>query len=555
MDRATAPTSTQLTFGTHDEGGAQFLDAEHAGVHVDGDQSGQADRSRRREERADPQRLDARPEDQRAEAVHRRARRQLTRRWCCATRRSTALAFVTYYKGEYGLHVLERKEAITKAASADFGAPGPIVDFQAPMTHTLVAGQQEEEGQVREAVPRRPPAGRPRRHQRRRLLRRHADLVHRRARRSAVQPVRVVGLAVPHHVVHLAEHGEALAVGPAGLQQTQFFYGQLEGLFYDPAFSGFIDRDLAIATRTMRGGTAFGIYPFNRYRRVELFGGFNRYQERFDDPLLERVLGRLPAGAVRPAAVQQRQHGAARRRVRAGDDDLPRVRAAGGQHDAAVVRDRAEDRQHAVAADPRRRRAQVLPPRRHRPARAARPRLQELGRQPRLHLLRRQLRAARLRLPVVRRPERVLRQRRAALPADRGDGDADRHPRRHPRHAVRRHRRRALRGQLAPITNLPFKAWRQRRGTGPADHRFRRQRPAGSRPARGRSTASAWSTAARSYGISLQTFALGFPVHFDWSWRTLFNKDWEDVVFASRRGRQRSEFRKPKFTMWIGYDW
>jgi outer membrane protein assembly factor BamA len=55
-----------------------------------------------------------------------------------------------------------------------------------------------------------------------------------------------------------------------------------------------------------------------------------------------------------------------------------------------------------------------------------------------------------------------------------------------------------------------------------------------------------------SYGISLQTFALGFPVHFDWSWRTLFNKDWEDVVFVTEGGS--SSFRKPKFTMWIGYD-
>ena len=55
-----------------------------------------------------------------------------------------------------------------------------------------------------------------------------------------------------------------------------------------------------------------------------------------------------------------------------------------------------------------------------------------------------------------------------------------------------------------------------------------------------------------SYGISLQTFALGFPVHFDWSWRTLFNRDWEDVVFSQAGGSE--AFRKPKFTMWIGYD-
>ena len=40
-----------------------------------------------------------------------------------------------------------------------------------------------------------------------------------------------------------------------------------------------------------------------------------------------------------------------------------------------------------------------------------------------------------------------------------------------------------------------------------------------------------------SYGVGLETFALGFPMHFDWSWRTLFNKDWEDVAFAAMGGR------------------
>ena len=31
------------------------------------------------------------------------------------------------------------------------------------------------------------------------------------------------------------------------------------------------------------------------------------------------------------------------------------------------------------------------------------------------------------------------------------------------------------------------------------------------------------------------------------------NKEWEDVVFHLQGGS--AEFRKPKFTMWIGYDW
>ena len=55
-----------------------------------------------------------------------------------------------------------------------------------------------------------------------------------------------------------------------------------------------------------------------------------------------------------------------------------------------------------------------------------------------------------------------------------------------------------------------------------------------------------------SYGIGLETFALGFPVHFDWAWRTLLNKDWEDLLFAADGGSQ--AFRKSRFAMWIGYD-
>ena len=58
-----------------------------------------------------------------------------------------------------------------------------------------------------------------------------------------------------------------------GYSQTQFFYGQLGGVLYDPAFAPLISRDDAVATRTVRGGSVFGIYPFSRYRRVELSGG------------------------------------------------------------------------------------------------------------------------------------------------------------------------------------------------------------------------------------------------------------------------------------------
>ena len=55
-----------------------------------------------------------------------------------------------------------------------------------------------------------------------------------------------------------------------------------------------------------------------------------------------------------------------------------------------------------------------------------------------------------------------------------------------------------------------------------------------------------------SYGLGLETFALGFPIHFDWAWRTLFNREWEDALYFGQGGTH--EFRKARFAVWIGYD-
>ena len=65
-----------------------------------------------------------------------------------------------------------------------------------------------------------------------------------------------------------------------------------------------------------------------------------------------------------------------------------------------------------------------------------------------------------------------------------------------------------------------------------------------------------------SYGVGLETFALGFPIHFDWSWRTLLNREWEDVYFSypaisegfSGPNAGSNWFRRVKFSVWIGYD-
>ena len=52
------------------------------------------------------------------------------------------------------------------------------------------------------------------------------------------------------------------------------------------------------------------------------------------------------------------------------------------------------------------------------------------------------------------------------------------------------------------------------------------------------------------YGVGLETFALGFPIHFDWAWKTLFNRDWEDAPLqAVWRERRVPE---GEVSVWIG---
>jgi hypothetical protein len=56
------------------------------------------------------------------------------------------IGVITYYKGEYELHMLDRRDPLVTAASSDFGSPGAIIDFQAPLSHTLVADKKKKKG-------------------------------------------------------------------------------------------------------------------------------------------------------------------------------------------------------------------------------------------------------------------------------------------------------------------------------------------------------------------------------------------------------------------------
>jgi hypothetical protein len=494
--------------------------------------------------------------------------------------KTNRIAFVTYYKNEYQVHTLERTEPLHTASTSDFGAPGPIIDFQAPLQHTLVASKIHKKGTFEQMfLEGRPPVnvgvtsngdvfggsqvtfGDVLGDQQFNLF------------AASIAQYRTLSLSY----VNLARRFQFAL---QGYSQTQFFYGQLGGLLYDPAFAPLISRSDAVATRTIRGGTAFGIYPFSRYRRVELTGGVVQIDEQYNDPGLQtssqtyqeqnfgqqifrngtlvplgaafvqettifREFGPLAGNTMRLAydvspkigSVLSRQtlDGDARHYLRIGTTGVlaTRIRAFksfGDFPDFIYFGGNSEMRgydylqfsgQNVVFAN------------------------------------------AELRFPLIEAaltPIGVLGGIRGVFFANIGGG--------------------WFQGQTSAAATNGC-------GDAKAGFKFLNSDPIVCKPAIGVVTDAAGfpvpdpasldngvcgarcvpivkygnpttvtglrlQDARASYGIGLETFALGFPIHFDWSWRTLLNRSWEDVVFAADGGS--STFRKPRFSVWIGYD-
>ena len=362
------------------------------------------------------------------------------------------IAFISYYKGEYSIRTLERKEPLHTAASADFGAPGPIIDFQAPLQHTLDRGQRAQEEAVREDVSRGTAAGQRRRHEQRRHLRRIADQLRRRDRRSAVQRLHRVDLAVPDAGRVVRQPLAALPVRAPGLLADDVLLRADQRRLLRPGVFG----RSSTATPRRRPGPSAAERRSGSIRSIAIAvssspAASSSSTRSTTTPASERLADQYQQQTYGQPLFSNGIDDPARRRVRPGNDGLPRVRTARRQHGAAGVRRRRPSiGEPAVAPDHRRRSAALPAARHHRPAGDALQGVQELRRLPGLHVLRRQLRTARLRLPAVLRAERGLRQRGAALPADRGGAHADRRHRRHPRRVLRQHRRRLVRRPAEP---------------------------------------------------------------------------------------------------------
>ena len=479
--------------------------------------------------------------------------------------KTNRVAFISYFKNEYTIRTLERKEPLHTAASSDFGSPGPIIDFQAPLQHSLVQSNVRKKGAFEKMfLEGRPPINVG--------VTSNGDVFG----GTAVsfgdvlgdKQINIFAASISQYRTLAAWYvnlGRRFQYALQGYSQTQFFYGSLGGVFYDPSYAPFVSRDLSIATRTVRGGSALGIYPLDRYRRVQVSGGVVNLNEEYNDPALQQIAEDYQKqaygqpvfrnGTLIPLSVEFiqettvfREFGPlagntmramydvappigsllsrqtidieARHYLRLGTTGLLATRIRGfksfgnypdfiyfgGNGDLRGYDYLQFAGQNAVYAN------------------------------------------AELRFPIIEAaltPIGVVGGVRGVFFAGIGGAWFDNQPSAnsctgggYTFWTNKTEVCRPVTGYLADPSGQPILD-----PSGNPQLTYGTPRVIdGFRLKDGRA----------SYGIGLETFALGFPIHFDWAWRTTFNKDWEDIVFATQGGS--SAWRKAQFAVWIGYD-
>jgi hypothetical protein len=548
---------TQLSFGTHDEGGAQFLDENtlvFSSTALDPNQPYDAEVARNGNIfNLWTLNLKTNELKQYTDTLTANVSPVILR-----DEKAPKIAFVTYYKGEHSIHILNREQALYTLPMSDFGTAelGPPVGFVPPIQHTLVKQNARKKGTFEKMfLEGRPPVNVG--------VTSGGDLFG----GTQVTFTDVLGDKQFNMFAASVSQYRTLSFSYVNLSrrlqyalqaysQTQFYYGYQPGTLFAYDY-GYIDRDDAIATQTARGATAYGIYPLNRYARLEFSGGFLQYEQRYNEDGLQDLAdeyqrqqyGRtlfntgqfMPVGInyVQETTVFREYGPLAGNTVRLGYEYAPSwgdllsrqtvdldaryymrlatngvlaFRARGFKSwgefpDYLYFGGNSEMRGYDY--------------------------LQFLGNK--AFFLN-----AELRFPIIEAaltPIGVVGGLRGVFFANFGGS-----------------------GYEGTAMNV----WTDKDETytpllGYVPDLFS---PTGLRPVFGppqNITGFRLVDSRASYGIGLETFALGFPIHFDWSWRTMFNRQWEDAFFAYPANLDGavsgSEWlRKVKFSFWIGYD-
>jgi hypothetical protein len=551
---------TQLTFGTHDDGGAQFVDDDtlvFPSTAIDPNQP-------------------VEPEVARNGNIYNiwtlnlktRELRQytdtLTGNTSPVVLRDTKparIGFVTYYKGEYGIHVLAREEPLHTVASSDFGDAtlGPPIPFQPPMTHEIVPANKRKKGAFEKLfLEGRPPVALG--------VTSGGDLF------GGTQVTFTDVLGDKQFNVFAASVSQyrtlsfsyinlsrRLQYAIQAYSQEQFFYAYDPYALYGIEY-GYIDRDQAIATQSARGATISGIYPLNRYTRLEMSSGFLQFGQEYNEPGLQDIAndyqqdlyGRvlfvdgqfMPFGLnlVRETTIFRDYGPLAGHTLSLGYEFAP---SWGSLLSRQTLDGDARYYQRIATNGVLALRARGYKSWGEYPGYVYFGGNSEMRGYDYLSFLGNKgfFADAELRFPIFE----------AALTPIGVVG--------------------GLRGVFffnfgaAGYEGIETNVWTTDTTleTPIIDYAFDPTSPSQFVPVYGvpRPVSGFRLIDSRaSYGVGLQTFALGFPIHFDWSWRTLFNRDWEDVVFSYPAAVEgvvgpnagSTWFRKVKFSVWIGYD-
>src|SRR6266851_3700642 len=555
IDLATGK-KTQLTFGTHDDGGAQFMDADtlvFPSTAVDPNQPISPEVAKNGNiYNVWTLNLKTNELKQYTDALGGNVSPVVLR----DENKAQRIAFVTYYKGEYGIHTVPaQKEALHTVATADFGAPGPIIDFQPPLSHTLVKGNQRLKGRFEKLfLEGRPPVNLG--------VTSGGDFFG----GTQVTFTDVLGDQQFNFYAESVSQYRSLSLSylnlsrrfqyaMQGFSQTQFYYANNAGTFYAQQY-GFLSHKDALATQTSRGGTIFGIYPLNRYARVELTGGLIQFKQQYSDPTLQQasvdyqktVYGRtlfadgklLPLGVayIRETTVFREYGPLSGDTLRVGYEYSPKIGGFISRQTADLdARKYIRLATNGVLAF----RFRGLKSWGDFPSYLYSGGNSELRGYQYLEFIGNKafFVDAELRFSLIEAaltPLGVIGGLRAVFFANLG--------------ASQFAQNKLQLYSSDPIVVRPIVSYTQDFLTGAITPVYGpTQTIKGLRLVDGRA----------SYGLGLETFALGFPIHFDWSWRTLFNKGWEDYLYAYQAtvdGQSSGSrwLRRPKFSIWIGYD-
>ena len=541
LDLASKKT-TQLTFGTHDDGAARFVDADtlvFSSTATDPTQS-----------------ID--PEIARNGNIY--------NVWTLSLKngelkqftdslggdvspvvlkdpKGTKVAFITYYKGQFGLHTMELGKPLRTATTSDFGAPGPVIDFQAPLSHTLVAENIRKkkmfeklflEGRPSIAVG----------------VTNNGDVFGgtQLSMSDVLGDHRIdftIG-AVMQYTTFAASYmsmARRFQWAVQGVYQKLFYYGN-NPYFYDPLLQPYLSRSMAEATRTVAGGSVFGIYPLDMYRRVEVSAGYIHQSDSYNDQLTADLAALYPgsaafnvSGSLLPLSVSFVQETTVFREFGPLAGNTMRVAYEASPRIGSILSRQTIDTdfryyQRLAGTGVLALRLRAFKSTGDYPEYMYFGGMSDMRGYDYLEFVGQNVAFANaeLRFPIIEAmltPIGVMGGMRGVFFFDIGAGWFNNQGFKFAATGTETVQRQSgvgvdVDGNLVPIFDNPVTV-----------SGFRLQ------------------DARASFGIGLETFIIGLPLHFDWAWRTTFNRGWEEYLYGAQGA---SDWRKARFSFWIGYD-